>query len=278
MNSPSVSIVVLNWNGLADTIECLKSIMEITYPNYDVIVVDNGSGNNEVNHLKSNFIHTQIIANSVNLGFSGGNNVGIRKSLADKKDYVLILNNDTIVAPNFLTELMTVAEGDSKIGVVGPMLFYHDDHSKIQIPKLYSKVKGTPADVDTLSGAVFLVKRKVWEEVGLLDEVFYPAYSEDYDFLERVKRHGYRVVCVPTSKVYHKMGATTNRYPGLYFYLIVKHSFLVARRYKLRLLFQVTLIQFVAALKTRNSLSILMCCRGIVEGIIIFIKNPKARW
>jgi GT2 family glycosyltransferase len=291
MTYPKVTIVILNWNGLNDTVECLESLKQIIYPNYEVIVVDNGSVGNDVKVLEEKYSsYIRIIANGRNLGFAAGNNVGIRQALRDGVDYVLVLNNDTVVDPMFLSELVTAAEKDSRIGAVGPKLYYYDNRARLQLRQLYGKVENIVREMETLSGAAFLVRRKALEDVGLLDEVFYPAYCEDIDFFERLKEHGYKIVCAPTSKVYHKIGATTNREPDSQSYLIIKYSFLLLRRRRInrswlasfRLLFVAASFQFVVLLKAtavRRSLRpTLTFLRGIRDGLIIFFRNPKPQW
>jgi len=116
MQHPKVSIIILNWNGLKDTIECLESLKKITYPNYEVIVVDNDSKGNDADILEERYKnYIRVIRNKENLGFAGGNNVAIRQVLKEEKsDYILLLNNDTIVEPNFLEELIKIALQDEK--------------------------------------------------------------------------------------------------------------------------------------------------------------------
>lgn len=291
MTYPKVTVIILNWNGLDDTIECLESLKNITYPKYDVIVADNGSIGDDVKVLEEKYnSFARIIANGRNLGFAAGNNVGMREALRLGTDYVLVLNNDTVVDPQFLSELVAVAEKESRIGAVGPKLYNYDNTDMPQLRRLYGKIGNAPEDMETLSGTAFLVKRNALEQVGLLDEVFYPAYGEDRDFFERLKEHSYRIVCVPTSKVYHKMSATTNRYPYLQSYLIIKHSFLLLRRHRIhqsyvdsaRLHFLTTSFQLAvlvrAALRTRSVRPVLMFMRGLKDGFIIFLRNPRGRW
>ncbi|MDG7041726.1 MAG: glycosyltransferase family 2 protein [Nitrososphaerota archaeon] len=291
MTYPKVTIVILNWNGLNDTIECLESLKQINYCNYEIIVVDNGSAGNDVKVLEEKYSsYARIIANGQNLGFAGGNNVGIRQALKAGADYVLVLNNDTVVEPVFLSELVAAAEKDSRIGALGPKLYYYDNPAKLQLRQLYGKLGNTAREMETLSGAAFLVRRQALEEVGLLDEVFYPAYCEDRDFFERLKVHGYKILCVPTSKVYHKMSATTNREPDSQSYLIIKYSFLLLRRRRIsrswiasfKLLSVATAFQFAVLLRAaavRRSLRpILMFFRGIKEGLTIFSQNPEPKW
>jgi len=127
MQHPKVSIIILNWNGLKDTIECLESLKKITYPNYEVIVVDNDSKGNDADILEERYKnYIRVIRNKENLGFAGGNNVAIRQVLKEEKsDYILLLNNDTIVEPNFLEELIKIALQDEKIAIIGSVIADH---------------------------------------------------------------------------------------------------------------------------------------------------------
>jgi GT2 family glycosyltransferase len=263
----------------------------MTYPNYEIIVVDNASPGNDVEVLRErygDYIH--IIQNERNYGFAKGNNVGIRYALNRGADYVLVLNNDTVGDPTFLDELVSCCRKEHKIGAVGPKLYYYDNPTRVQLPGLYEKVGDAPADIETLSGAAFLVGRKVWEQVGLLDEVFFPAYGEDRDFFERLKEHRYRIVCAPASKVYHKMSATARRYPDLALYLTVKYNFLLARRRRInqsyiasfkhlvKNIFVCFAVSVRAAVERRDVRPPLMFMKGAIEGVIIFVRNPKERW
>ena len=134
MNYPKVSIIILNWNGLEDTIECLESLKKITHPNYEVIVVDNGSEGNDAQMLQERFgDYIHIIRNDKNYGFAGGANIGMRYVLNNSAaDYVLLLNNDTVVDPEFLTELVKVAEADPAIGITGGKIYYYDNPGQLQ--------------------------------------------------------------------------------------------------------------------------------------------------
>ena len=122
MEHPKVAVIVLNWNGLDDTVECLESLRKISYPNYAVVVVDNGSEGDDVRVLKEKFgDYVHVVENERNYGFAEGNNIGIRYSLnALEPAYLLLLNNDMVVAPDFLEELVRVAESDTGIGILGP--------------------------------------------------------------------------------------------------------------------------------------------------------------
>ena len=225
MDIPKVSIIVLNWNGCDDTIECLESLKKITYPNYEVIVVDNASSGNDVSILRerySNYI--QLIVNDQNYGYPEGNNIGMRSALANGADYLLLLNNDTVVDPQFVTELLKVAETDHSIGILGSKLYhyYHpeviqsaggriiwwlglirdygiDEHDVGQHNKVSER--------DYVWGTSFLIKRSVLDTISFMNTYFYFGI-EEYDYCTRAKRAGYKIVYVPESKVWHKFGAS----------------------------------------------------------------------
>ncbi|MCG2686226.1 glycosyltransferase family 2 protein [Candidatus Parcubacteria bacterium] len=129
-----VSIIILNWNGWRDTVECLQSLSKLAYPNYEVVVVDNGSTDDDreqlksqISKLKSTTQNLKLIFNNKNLGFAEGNNVAIRQVLKEgRSDFILLLNNDTVVDKDFLSELVAAAQRDEKIGIVGPKVYYYD--------------------------------------------------------------------------------------------------------------------------------------------------------
>ena len=133
LNQPKVNIVIVNWNGLEDTSELLKSLSKISYSNFFIVIVDNNSANDEAEKLeKSGQAKTHIIKCKENLGFAGGNNVGIKYSLEQKADYILLLNNDTRVNPDFLEILVNKYEStDSQAGIVAPRINYYYEPKKI---------------------------------------------------------------------------------------------------------------------------------------------------
>jgi len=216
-----VAIIILNWNGKKDTLECLDSLKKINYPNYKIIVVDNGSKEDSVKEIKRNFPKIEIIRNKKNLGFAEGSNVGIRYALKNKADYVLLLNNDTIVDRKFLSEMMKVAESDEKIGLVGSKIYYdklpdtiwfaggvielkkgifaHIGQGEKDSEK-YSKLK----ESDYITGCSMLIKKEALKDIGFLDRDYF-AYVEDADFCIRAKNAGYKLMFSPKSKIWHKV-------------------------------------------------------------------------
>lgn len=289
---PQVSIIILNWNGWKDTIECLESVYRITYPNYNVIVMDNGSENESVEKIKgyvegimpveSRFSEFRIenrslnciqyslkaretngksgatvthhssteklilIANGENSGFPEGNNIGIRYALENlKPEYILLLNNDTVVDKNFLTELVKVAESDEKIAFLGPKNYYYDYYGrkdvinfaggKITIWKGKSEHIGMreidkgqydqKTDTDYITGACLLARRKVIEVIGLLDPTYF-LYWEEVDWCMRAKNAGYRLIYIPSAKIWHKVAASQKGGPNKFFFVRNKFIFL----------------------------------------------------
>jgi GT2 family glycosyltransferase len=222
---PEISLIVLTWNNYQDTRECLESLKEITYSNCKIIVADNGSTDKSGERLKKEFPQYTFIRNGSNLGFAEGNNVGIRYGLKHGADYVLLLNNDTIVDPGFLEPLVGIAEADDQIGVVGPMNYFYDapkviqsigaginlwkgSHSIIGIREVDKGQYNQPMEVDYVSGAALLVKRQMMEDIGLLDPDYF-LYNEEVDWCYRAAEVGYKIVAVPMSKIWHKISSSS---------------------------------------------------------------------
>jgi len=237
VNYPKVSIVILNYNGWWDTIKCLESVYKSNYKKYQVIVVDNGSKIDNIEKFKNwahktqkNYIHCEknrfiypknkfdkelvTIINKENLGFAGGNNIGIRYALKCGADYIWLLNNDTIIDKDALIELIKLAEIDKKIGMVSSKLYCYHDPKKVQyngekvVYEGMEDVKGElPKPTNSATGCSLLMRRKFIENVGLLDEDYF-LYFEDNDISTRALKAGWKVYYNPYSKVYHKGGAS----------------------------------------------------------------------
>lgn len=220
---PTVSVVILNWNLPADTIACVQSALRSDYPSYQITVVDNGSTDDSVHQLRDRFGDTiHLIVNEANLGFGEGNNRGIRESLAWGADYTLLLNNDTTVAHDMLSELVQVMCSDAQIGIAGPMICYADRPGDVWFAgikfkgKLYVVQRGLHLkhplkrieEVDFVSGCGMMVSRDVWETVGLFAPEYF-MYYEDLDLCLRVRRAGFRLVTATRSKMWHRVSTST---------------------------------------------------------------------
>jgi GT2 family glycosyltransferase len=217
-----VTIVVLNWNGLKDTMDCLGSLNQLDYENYEVVVVDNGSVDESVPVIRERFPGVTVIENGENLGYTGGNNVGLCHSMAQGADYTLLLNNDTLVHPAFLRLLVDAVKAEPTVGIAGPTIYYHERPDVIwsaggaidwrrgntRMVGLGERDEGQlgqmPRTVDFVTGCALLVKRTVMERVGLLDERFF-AYYEEAEWCVRARRAGFKVIHVPRAKVWHKI-------------------------------------------------------------------------
>jgi GT2 family glycosyltransferase len=222
LHYPKVSVIILNWNGLLNTLECLESLKKITYQNYDIILIDNGSEGNDVRILKEKFGDCiRLIENNLNSGFTEGNNIGIRLAIKETSpDYILLLNNDTVVAVDFLDQLVAVAEKNPLIGIVGPKIYFYNQPEKIQFTMAkidlwrgkviqigYNEIDrgqyDTLQEIESCEGSCFLIRREVMEKIGGLDSEYF-AYWEDTDYCLRARKAGFRIVYCPLSKIWHK--------------------------------------------------------------------------
>jgi len=247
--SARVSIVVLNWNNAPDTIECLESVRRLDYPNYGVLVVDNGSTDGSVDRIRTKHPEVEIIETGQNMGYAGGNNAGIRRALVRGVEYICILNNDVAVAPDFLTPLLAALEERGDADVATPLLAEMANPDRIwALGAAVDRRTGTVTrlhagrhvhdwqvneslEIDVASGAAMLVKRQVFERVGLLDEAFY-LYYEETDWCLRVRRAGYRILAVPTSVVWHKVSAALGQTsPVIDYYMLRNHLRLICRHW-----------------------------------------------
>jgi GT2 family glycosyltransferase len=225
-SDPAVAIVVLNWNGLADTLACLESLSRLRYANHRVIVVDNGSTDGSLAALRRTASSSQVevLDAGRNLGYAGGNNLGIRRALESGADFVLVLNNDTIVDPALLDELLGAADRHPAAGCFAPWILYLSDRELIWFTRsewssgkdaftapgkgrLASELSTEPTDTEYVCGAALFFRVEVAREIGLFDERFFLVY-EDADWGFRARRAGFGCVTVPAARVWHKIGTS----------------------------------------------------------------------
>ena len=227
---PLVTIIILNWNGKKLLKTCLSSLFKLTdYPNYKVIVVDNGSTDGSVEYVKKCFSKADVLALDKNYGYAKGNNEGIKYALKKyNPDYVLLLNNDTkIIQKNWLTEMVKVAESNEKIGIVGNVLLYDNNtvqmfgggidwfglmyqyfvgEDKEVIEKCYSK----PLKVSSVMFACVLIRKELFQKNVFLDESF-KFYFEDTDYCWRTYLKGYYIAVTPKSSIIHFSGVSSKK-------------------------------------------------------------------
>jgi GT2 family glycosyltransferase len=245
--TPQVVFVVLNWNNADDTLRCLESLAGLEYPTFRVLVVDNGSSDDSVERINRRYPGLLVLETHQNLGYAGGNNVGIRHALQNGADYICILNNDVVVSPDFLLPLLTVVQDHEGAGVATPLIAETGDRERVWALGLAVERKtGTvlrrhagervsdlhidhPFDVDVASGAAMLVKRSVFESVGLLDEDFY-LYFEEADWCLQIRQANFRILAVPASVVWHKVSATLGQTsPAIDYYMLRNQLRFIAR-------------------------------------------------
>ena len=271
MNQPKVCIITLNWNGLEDTTECLESLKKITYTNYEVIVVDNGSEGNDAQVLEERFgDYIHLIKNDRNYGAAGGYNIGMRYVLNNSNaDYLLLLDNDTVVDPEFLTEMVKVAGANPAIGMAGAKIYYYDEPDRLQY--LGGKIdlwggvvspwgiirerilgrkeidRGQHDSIKEVEQITFwcaLIRRKSLESMGLFfDERYFWAWG-NIDYFIRARKAGCKTVYIPKAKVWHKYRAAS-RIDGSLQYHSPRTLFLLMKQHASRWQYRCFLIYFL---------------------------------
>jgi len=231
MNSPKVFILILHYGEQSDTLECLHSLEKLDYPNFEVLAIDNDP-NHRLGDLRFDYKITKL-ANEKNLGFSGGNNTGIKYAMEHGADYILLLNNDTLIEPEFLKVLVEAGEKDEKVGILGPMIYKlntnepHFAGGKINC--LYTGAKHVPGAVDFITGACLLIKRKVIEKIGLMPEEYF-LYFEDAEWCLKARRAGFSCKVVQNARINHKVSKNTQEFSFSYIYYHYRNGLLLARR------------------------------------------------
>jgi len=242
--NPLVSIITVNYNQSQVTMELLDSLKKITYPEVEIIVIDNGSPSDNPQIIKDHFPETQLITSDKNLGFAGGNNLGIK---ASKGDYLLFINNDTEVPPGFLEPLVELLENDRKIGMVSPKIKFHWNPEIVQYAGFsemnrftirnkglgYHKKDDPESDqlqeTASVHGAAMMVPKSVIQKVGMMPEVYF-LYYEEHDWAQRIKNAGYKIIYQPASFVLHKESISTGKESPLKTYYLTRNRILFARR------------------------------------------------
>lgn len=241
INTKQVSIIIVNWNNASDTLACLDSLDKITYPNYHIILVDNGSTDNSLALIKAKYPKLVLISSSQNLGFSGGNNLGIKAALKLPSDYFLFLNNDTIVKTDFLSPLVKTLEENNSFGIAGPLIYYYNNPHKLwwagacldfflNFHAFTTKPKHEITPLSYQTACCLLIKRDIVEKIGFFDERFF-LYYEDNDLCARAKNKVYQSVLVASSKIYHKVSVSTggeNQPQNQYYY--IRNKLLFAKK------------------------------------------------
>ena len=243
-----VFIIILNYNGRKDTVNCLCSLFDSKTLDQAVpIVVDNASFDNSIALITQKFPEIKIIQNKTNLGFAGGNNAGIKFALKNKADYILLLNNDTLAKKDFLELLINHLESDKSYGLAAPAINFKLNYQSlfdlgggvnwITGRTTHHNVKSIPQwkeplKVEFVTGACMLIKRDVFEKIGLLDENFF-MFFEDADFCLRAAKAGFSSWVVPQAQIFHQLSASVDKTVHKYHYLLKSNLLFVNKHLKL---------------------------------------------
>lgn len=244
-----ISIIIVNWNAEKFLENCINSIHQQTYKNFEIIIIDNDSHDNSVDLIRTKYPDVQLIENKKNYGFAEGNNIGLRVS---RGDVLVLLNPDTYVEKNWLHELIRPLSDDN-IGIVGSKIFYSD---KVTLQSVggYIMPNGSTkhygygekdigqynqvTDVDYVTGASIAFRKDLLEMIGFFDKRYFPAYYEEAEFCCRANKVGLRVIYNPESVVYHLESQSTKLFSANYYYWYHKNRLrFVLKNYSLKKFF-----------------------------------------
>ena len=226
---PSISLLILNWNGRTLLETCLPPLLAQEYANFHVLMVDNASEDASVAYVREAFPTVEILANEENLGFAGGVNVGLRHLQARRDDYVILVNTDVVVPEGWLSDFVVAMEGVENLGVAGCKLVFpdgriqhlgaelswplaHGQHFHMYKPDFAHEM--AVQDCGYVTGAVFAISAEALSKVPLFDEQFYPFYLEEVDYCQQVRNAGLRVVVVPSVEAVHDESSSINKVGG----------------------------------------------------------------
>lgn len=336
-----VCIIILNWNNWKDTIECLESLYQIHYLNYNVIIVDNDSEDDSLKKVReychgkikitSNFLKYDsknkpielleltraeskimkiipeefidlpsnkklvLIKNDNNYGFAEGNNIGMEFAFKNlDTDYILLLNNDTVVDKFFLNYMIENSEKSPEIGAAGPKIYYYNyqgkenvayfEGGKISFLKGESKYiknnnneRAVNQSIDYIEGSCFLIKKEVIENVGMLNKEYF-LYWEEADWCTRIKKEGYRLINVPQAKIWHKSGDFASE---THLYYKTRNQFLFMKKHSTKLqmftflcyffLFKLGFLMFMIIFYYKKPVRVINFLKGVKDGLKIIL-------
>ncbi len=294
---PLVSIITVNYNQPEVTCDLLRSLRSITYNNIEIIVVDNASPDKDPKIIEEKFPEIHLIRSAENLGFAGGNNLGIH---AARGAFMLLINNDTEVEPGFLEPLVDKLILNPGIGVVSPKIRYFYQKNLIQYAGFSPMNRITmrnygigfqeddhgqydrDAETDFAFGAAMLIPREVMRKAGLMADIFF-LYYEEMDWIQRIRDTGYRIFYVHNSLVYHKDSVTTGAMSPMKIYYLNRNRILFMRRnihgitfllgclYQIFLAIPKNIIQFFL----KRQFRLLIAYRNAVGWHLANLRNPE---
>lgn len=235
MNKPLVSVIIVNWNGRDFIEDCIRSLLNVSYPNFEVLFIDNASTDGSADLVEKKYPVVKVIRNKKNLGYAEGHDIGLRKA---KGKAILLLNTDTIVEKNLLDSLIGVLFSDNSIGAVQPKIVMYPQKDLIDSIGMFFLMNGSlyhygreknedlqkynrQIEIFSAKGVCIMLKREVLDTVGFFDKDYF-AYFEETDLCMRIWLAGYKVMYVPNSTVFHIGGASSKR---LNWSFILFHSY-----------------------------------------------------
>ncbi len=224
--------------------ECLETLCRLDYDNFEIIVVDNNSTDGTVKEIRACFPNVRCYQSDENSGFTGGYNMGIECASRSEPDYYFLINNDTTLEPKTLATLVQTMEQNPEIGIASPQVLQYQNPKTIWAAggKISSALRSTqhlhvgaaqlplpsaPFEVDYLPGCSLLIRSNLIEEVGFFDDRFF-AYGEDVEYCMRVSERGYKLVCVPASRLWHKCSNSSERVKPLVLYYYFRNNLIIA--------------------------------------------------
>lgn len=287
-----LSIILVNYKRAQDTIDCIESLKQSTYSDFEIVVVDNASGDLSPEIIRSAHPSVNLIESSTNVGFAEGNNIGIRAVLASESQHILLLNNDTVVDPHALENMLARINAHADNGIVGAKIFYHDRQTVIWyaggmfnpdsafgkhfgIGETDSGAYDVARPCSLVTGCCMLFRRDVVEKIGLLDNDYF-AYLEDADFCTRASRRCFQLYYEPTAIVYHKVSSTSTWDSPIYIYFNLRNRIIFLRKNTTVLHWLPYLPQLVyfyarqfirLSLKWRSSAKTMAAWLGLVDGL-----------
>ena len=244
--NPAIAVIILNWNGKNDTLACLRSVRDISYTNFSTMVVDNGSTDGSVEAIADDHPAVTIIETGSNLGYAGGNNVGLKSALRAGAKYALLLNNDTVVDPQILSAFLNSAIAFPNGAMFAAKIYYFSrpttiwyagarwsakkqDFEHVGVNEIDNGKFDAAAETAYACGCALFVRTDVINEIGFLHERYFLLY-EEADWCYRAKRAGYISVFVPSAKVWHKVSASLGTGSPLIRYFEIRNTLLWAER------------------------------------------------
>lgn len=302
MRWPKVSIITVNYNGKHETAGCLELVNKLTYPNFEVIVVDNASSDGSMEYLKEKFPGVIYLENKENVGWGGGLNTGMEYAIKERSKYFFTLNNDTSFEEDLLEDLIMIAESDPQIALVGPKICYYDDPKRVRSfglninyrflssPGFLQEDKidtGQPIfheteEVNLIDDTALLVRVEAIRDVGFYDTQYF-MYCEELDLCYKIKKAGYKIVSCPKVVVWHKVSSSSGGedFNPFVAYYRTRNKILFARK-NLPKQFLITLIPYQAAVTLYHLLKAISEQRldvalAIIQGLVWHLKQQRSK-